>query len=152
MNKTIRLNKASILSYLFSNTKSAQQGKTNHTNQNVQDDDLSIHLIISDLKFIAQEMNDAIKGKPVSDDPRDDGSVSSGSASGSTTVEYDDATTSTEIPTTLIANEEEPENNVNNVNVITIDVKQIESARGGASYVHASIFLLITSLLVLLLG
>ena len=95
-------------------------------------------------------MDDAIKGKPVSGDPRDDGSVSSGSASGSTTVEYDDPTTSNEVPTNLITNEEEPENNVNNVNVITNVVQAIEVAREGASCVHASIFLLITSLLVLL--
>ena len=102
-------------------------------------------------------MNDAANGKLVPTNKPDSsgsGSGVSGSASGDKIDDDEDTTTGNQIPIfwTSDPTKENPENNYN-VNVLTApnDVEPREIAGGGASYTHKSIFLLITSLLVLLL-
>ena len=101
-------------------------------------------------------MNDAANGKLVpTNKPDYSGSGSgSGSASGDIIDDDENTTTDNQIPKfwTSDPTKENPENN-HNVNVLTDlnDVEPREIAGGGASHTHKSIFLLITSLLVLLL-
>jgi hypothetical protein len=117
-------------------------------------------LMISELESVIESMKEAAKGTSVSTFPVGDinsGSGESGSASGdfvdADEDEYDP--TSNIIPNNLpvLENEHTDENIVNNEVIVVTpsDINPMESGRGGASYTHTCLLLLIISLLIQLM-
>lgn len=101
-------------------------------------------------------MNDATNGKHIPTDNPDESSGCDFSSSGSGengSGENEDCVTTTTTSTTSDPTKENPETAIVDVIAPSNEADEPkEVARGGASYTHKSIFLLITSLLVLLLG
>lgn len=146
-----------IISYIFSNTASVQQGNMNQTNQNGQNDK-TITLMISELKTVIESMKAAVEGTTDDQNDRDQiysGSGESGSASGEYPIDDEEDATSINIITDpVLLNQPTDENSVDISEVIVIkpsDPETREIGGGGASYLHACVLLLIASTLVQLM-
>ena len=140
-----------LSSTLCSNTKAAQQGKYNRSNENGEND-LIITPMIEDLKSSIKMMKAAIRGTTVppfgtDEESENSGSGDSGDGSGDDGSGYTETTTSNEIPTQTSTTKTD---NVGDPEVVAVrepDVKSDEKEHGGANYIHSCVFLLITSLL-----